>query len=131
MEACRDRIYFETAGSGNSPARIRILRYSPNRVDLEAGLPAPGLLIFNDSFYPGWQAIADGQDKEIYRSNYIFKGIFLSGGDHRISFIFRPASYRWGKWITLFSLFAGVLLIALKMAFSRKTSEVGNPKSPV
>lgn len=120
MGACRDRILFPTTLqippfpplSKGGDGGLKIIQYSPNRVDLEAGLPAPGLLIFNDSYYPGWRAQVDGQDKEIYRSNYLFKGIFLSGGEHRVSFIFRPASYAWGKGITIFCL-GGILLTAI------------------
>ncbi|MDD5223530.1 MAG: YfhO family protein [bacterium] len=114
MEKCWDRKFFLPAGGDAFPKQIKIIRYSPNRIDLEVHLPSPGLLVFNDSYYPGWQAQADGQDKEIYRTNYLFKGIFLSDGEHRVSFIFRPASYRWGKWITLFCL-GGILLTVIGM----------------
>jgi len=109
MEKCWDRKFFQPAGGDAFPKQIKIIHYFPNRIDLEVRLPSPGLLVFNDSYYPGWRAQADGQDKEIYRSNYLFKGIFLSEGEHRVSFIFRPASYRWGKWLSLLSL--GICLL--------------------
>jgi hypothetical protein len=146
MESCWDRILFQNVGepfpgrpersarAGNGlPSRaavegrpyekIKVVSYSPNRVDLEAVLPAPGLLIFNDSYYPGWRALEDGQDREIYRANYLFKGVFFTAGEHRVSFVFRPASYQWGKWISLFCL-GGILLTAILAGIKRRRRPV-------
>ena len=93
-----------------SPAEITL--FQPDRVIMETEVPAPGMLVWCDSYYPGWRARVNGRETEVYRVNYAFKGIFLEEGINRVEFEFMPASFFWGKRISLFSCIAvGVLVL--------------------
>jgi uncharacterized membrane protein YfhO len=54
-----------------------------------SGLPA-GLVVLNDQFFSLWSAYADGQKTEIYRTNSVMRGVFISAGTRSIRFVYEP-----------------------------------------
>jgi hypothetical protein len=80
--------------------------YDAERVSIQAQLDRPGLLLLTDSNYPGWKATVDGQPAPILKANYLFRGVMLGPGSHRVEFRYAPVSYAAGYGISLFSAFA-------------------------
>jgi len=64
-------------------------------------LDAPGVLVLADTWYPGWRATVDGADAPILRANHAFRGVALGKGAHEVRFIFRPASFMFGAWLSV------------------------------
>jgi uncharacterized membrane protein YfhO len=85
---------------------------SLNRVLLEATLDRAGLLVLADVFYPGWKCFVDGKETNIYRANYVMRGIFVPAGRHRVEFRYEPLSFKVGVVLSLASLIlaAGFLI---------------------
>ena len=89
-------------------ATTEIVRYAPEEVFVDVATDAPGYLLLTDTFYPGWVATVDGQPAEILRADVTFRAVRLEPGTHRVEFHYRPASLRWGVWVS-----AGALLLWL------------------
>jgi hypothetical protein len=90
-----------------------ILRDRGGRVEIQAELPAPGLLVLVDTYYPDWYAYVDGQPAAIWPANYLARAVYLEAGQHTVEFIYRPASF----WTGLFLGLAGlVTIITLSVA---------------
>ena len=99
------------SGSGDQPGEARITAYTPGRVVVEATAPpGGGLLVLTDQFYPGWTATIDGQPAPIHRADYLFRGVLLPAGSHRVEFLYWPASFRIGATVSALALVAIVLL---------------------
>jgi len=49
---------------------------------------SPGLLIVSDNYHPNWHCYINGEEAEVYRANYLWKGVFFPAGSHEISFKF-------------------------------------------
>jgi len=99
-----------------------ITEYSPNRVVIQADLRTTGLLVLADSFYPGWKAFVDGLERKIYRTNYVMRGVLVSGGRHVVEFRYDPNSFKIGALTSLISLvFVIAYLIRLKVLSSPQT----------
>ncbi|MCA9119861.1 MAG: hypothetical protein H6822_01140 [Planctomycetaceae bacterium] len=81
-----------------------ITHYSARRVDIEASLAAPGCLVLNDSFYPGWNAVCETKgvstDVPIYRANRLMRAVMLPAGEHHIVFAYQPVTFKIGVWIS-------------------------------
>lgn len=75
-----------------SPAEVAWDRALPDRLELTTRTDAPRLLVLSEMFFPGWRATVDGVETEIFRANYLFRGIVVPPGRHAISFVYRPAS---------------------------------------
>jgi hypothetical protein len=80
---------------------ITILRDGPNRVTIGVRGAQGGYLVLTDTDYPGWRATVDGHPAEILRADHAFRAVALDAGDHTVTFDYRPASFRWGAWVTL------------------------------
>lgn len=96
-------------GEASGEGRAEIVRHEPNRIDLRAETPVPGMLVLSENHYPGWQAYVDGRAEKMWRVNYNQRGILLAPGAHEIQFIYRPKSALVGL---LISLLTAALLFA-------------------
>ena len=68
---------------------IHIVRQTANQTDLRlTELPGPRVLLFVDSFYPGWSATVDGKEVPILPANDVFKAIVVPAGTSEVHFAF-------------------------------------------
>jgi uncharacterized membrane protein YfhO len=105
-----------------------IKNYRNNRVEIDARLSDPGILVLTDAFYPGWKVFVGGREQSILRANYLFRGVALPAGNHRVEFIYQPMSFKLGLTISLFT--AGLLFVMpLVIWFRRKTCGVDSKTS--
>lgn len=60
-----------------------------------------GWLLLADTWYPGWRAIAGGEELEIYPANGLFRAIQLPENATSVEFVYRPLSFALGLSLTL------------------------------
>lgn len=82
----------------------KITKYSPSLVQVSADTSFDGILVLNDTCFPGWQAYVDGRKTRMVRANYLFRGVFLSAGKHFIEFRYEPLSFTVGCALAIFAL---------------------------
>jgi hypothetical protein len=63
---------------------------SPNRLALRVALERPGFLVLSQVWYPGWEAVVDGQPAEVWRADGVLTGIYLLPGKHIVTFRYSP-----------------------------------------
>jgi uncharacterized membrane protein YfhO len=97
---------------GAHPAELKILKYSPNRVEIETIGNDKGFLVLADNYYPGWKVSVNGIRRNILKVNYNLRGVFLPPGNSTVTFIFDPLSFKIGAVITGCT-FLGVLFVIL------------------
>jgi hypothetical protein len=69
---------------------------------------APALLLFLQSYHPGWQARVDGRPAAIVRADVLFQAVAVPPGEHSVEFRYRPWSVPAGLGLS----FAGLALLA-------------------
>jgi len=84
--------------------KVRVLTYSPGKIRITVKTGNPALLFLSDNYYPGWQALVDGQLTKIYRADYSFRAVKIPGGEHQVEFIYQPESFKRGVAISGISL---------------------------
>ena len=95
-----------------APVRVEaasIRSYHSQDVQIEASLDRSGILVLNDTAYPGWTATVDGHPTPWTSANYLFRGVFLRPGRHIVEFCYQPKSFRWGAALSLATL--GLLIV--------------------
>jgi hypothetical protein len=60
--------------------------YQPKRVEINADVKAPSVLLFNDKYSPSWHVTVDGQPAQMLRCNYLMRGVRLDPGQHDVVF---------------------------------------------
>ncbi len=68
-----------------NPDRVRIIKYSPNEVKLKVDTPDSAIVVLLDIYFPHWQAFIDGKSTEIYKIDYLFRGVITPPGHHIIT----------------------------------------------
>jgi uncharacterized membrane protein YfhO len=93
---------------------VKFLRYSPHVVELIAESDSGGWLVLCDLFYPGWRASVDGVAAQIIPANYLFRGVKIPAGRHRVSFSYRPPSFYVGVALAFLALIVVVWMLAAR-----------------
>lgn len=96
-------------GAARSAEAANIASYLPRAVEIHASLNQSGILVLNDSDYPGWIVDVDGTRSRWVPANYLFRGVFLSPGNHVIRFEYRPRTFYIGAGM------AGLALLAISV----------------
>jgi len=118
----RRRVILETAPipkpSGVASGSVRLLSMTTDRLDIEADLKAPALLLITDAYSLGWRAagLSPGpQDRYVVLpADHALRAIPLTAGRHAIRLQYRPVSFWWGFWISAIA----AALYAAALAFS-------------
>jgi hypothetical protein len=69
---------------------VTVNSYGNLRVDLEATVAVPSLLVLGDMAYPDWKAHVDGAAATIAVVDGLFRGVVLTPGSHQVVFEYRP-----------------------------------------
>lgn len=88
--------------------------FESQKVEIKADLSQPGILMLNDTCYPGWKAYVDGREAKILNVNYLFRGVLLEEGQHTVEFRYEPASFRLGLLTSTVSVAAIIALFLRK-----------------
>jgi hypothetical protein len=96
---------------------VAIAERSAHRIRLEVTLAAPGILVLNEPFFPGWRAWDAEVEIPILRANGLFRALVLAPGRHPLTLEFAPRSWRIGRAT---SLAAVVLTSALLVPWRRR-----------
>jgi hypothetical protein len=87
---------------------LKLVKYSPNLIELEVETEFPKILFISDTYYPGWKALIDGKVTEIYKSFWAFRAITVTPGFHRVVLKYIPPLFNVGVKISIIS---GLLII--------------------
>jgi len=99
-------------------ATAKILNYKNSTVEIEANMPGRGLLVLSDIYYPGWEVFVDGKKGKILKVDYMFRGVLLEKGKHRIRFSYEPQSLKKGALISLLGVIGCIVLLLFKRKVS-------------
>lgn len=98
---------------------VSVAGHGPNRLVIATDPSCSGLLVVSEVFYPGWEVYVDGRKSEILRTNFLFRGVVLPGGQRRVEFRFRPSSVYYGLAVSGAALVL-ILVYAAALVFFRR-----------
>jgi hypothetical protein len=93
----------EISGPSASPP-VTVLEATFNTYVVRAEAAAPSLLIYSDTYYPGWRAFVDDVEVPVLRADHAFKAVRVDPGSHHVRFVFDPPSFRRGWMLTVLGL---------------------------
>ena len=79
-------------------------RPQPERLIVTLDATTPRVLVFAETFIPGWVATIDGKPTEIWRANAFYQAVLVPAGAHEIVFRYQPAALGLGFVIALIAL---------------------------
>jgi hypothetical protein len=88
----------------SASSRAQVTRAGPNELRVGTTTAEPRFLVVSEMYFPGWRAYVDGVNTRIYRTNYLFRGIVVPGGEHTVRFVYRPVSVIVGAVVSALAL---------------------------
>jgi len=96
----------------DSNATIKLVSYNPDHLTYQSRSKANGIAVFSEIYYDkGWTMLIDGKESPYFRADYVLRAAEIPVGNHKIEFVFHPASYYTGEKISL----AGSILLLLAL----------------
>lgn len=86
------------------PVEVRIEQYRANSVLVRGPLPADTWLVLADVAYPGWRAFSDEGEADLLRSDLVRRAVHLERATEAVRFLYLPASFRIGMFLSLLAL---------------------------
>jgi hypothetical protein len=90
----------------NGAATADVNRTGPNALEVATTTTGRRFLVVSEMYFPGWRAYVDGTPTQIYRTNYLFRGVVVPAGRHTVRFVYRPASVVIGAAVTCLAALA-------------------------
>lgn len=109
----------ETEPAGETEPVTTVKRTS-TRIELQADLAAPGLLVISQAYYPGWQATVNGRRALLYQVDGLVIGVALPAGHSNVVLTYRPIPFLIGLGISGLTLLGGIAALLVKSK-SRRT----------
>jgi hypothetical protein len=104
------------------PVNFVISRYQPDRVDYSVDLTTPTTLVFNEMYFPGWQARIDqGPKVPMVEVAGGLRALPVAAGFHRIETHFSPGVF----WIGLAITVAAWLGVLVWLGFAIRSGRAG------
>ncbi|MCH2171421.1 hypothetical protein MK489_11605 [Myxococcota bacterium] len=91
-------------------AEVEVVAYEPEAVSIDAECAARCLIVLTDLDFPGWEARVDGESVPIFRTDFLFRGVLIESGRHRIEYTYAPRSVALGAALSTATL---ILMIAV------------------
>jgi hypothetical protein len=88
-----------------------ITAWRPERRAFRVRSDAGGPFVLIEQFYPGWHATIDGKEASTSLAGEAFQSVTVPPGEHRLEFLYSPASLRIGGAITTVAVVALAALL--------------------
>jgi len=98
---------------------LSVKKYSSQQVVIELNCPHSGIVMLNDTDYPGWSAYVDGKARPIKLADALFRGVLVNPGEHELIFRYEPWTFNLGLLLAALA----ALLLALSFLVERRKNE--------
>lgn len=97
----------------DSTSLVNVTKYTGAELELSIERFSAGFLVINELYYPaGWKAYLNGEEIQIYKTNYFLRGLIIPPGNHELILDFQPDSFGQGilvSWLSIaFQLILGL-----------------------
>lgn len=105
---------------GEPGSGVHVTRYANGTatLSLTETVSAEGHVILTDTFYPGWRAFVDGEERRVLCAYHTFRAVEVRPRDKELELVYDPFSFRFGLAVSLFCLCGW--LTALVASFRRR-----------
>jgi len=93
---------------------VAIIDYTSRRAILEVDTPRDTILRIGEHYNPSWSALIDGHPVPLFRCDYLFQGISVPAGSHRVEIFFQRSPMVFAMQVLVYGFCAGALVVLLR-----------------
>ena len=112
----------------DSNSSIKMTSFDNDTIIYESNSTRNNVAVFSEIYYKDWNATIDGKKAEIFKTNYVLRGLVIPAGKHKIEFKFEPPSYIIGRKVSstaswlLFIILIGTIAIEVSKKMKAKNN---------
>jgi hypothetical protein len=106
------------SGNPNHPCVIQEIGRSLNHTTYQVETGQSGIFVNFERYSSGWKAYVDGRYQPVFPADYLFRGVFLTAGKHKVELRYQPSSLFRGMMLSILGTVA--LVVCLVWAKYRK-----------
>jgi Bacterial membrane protein YfhO len=91
-------------GADLSGQKVELSKFGPDRLEFRVFSPAAAFMVVSEVWYPGWKAFIDGKKTEIFRTDYLLRGVSMPAGEHVLTMKFDPPLFKLGAVVSSLAL---------------------------
>ena len=107
---------FAFDGPKDPAAKVRITKILKTSMEIQVETANPAFLVVSDVYYPGWTAKINNKLTQIYRTDYLFRGLLVPAGSSTVQMEYTPTSFRLGLLITSASFLLLLFVVIIKIS---------------
>ncbi|SMO83119.1 hypothetical protein [Gracilimonas mengyeensis] len=116
----------DLASATDTTSSVTVTNYTGPEMTLEVSRSQPGFLVLSEIYYPaGWIAELNGEEIQIYKTNYLLRGLEIPAGDYTLELRFEPQSWSTGVTLAWISLAIQILLAGALVFMGFKNRQDG------
>jgi hypothetical protein len=109
-----------TSTSGDA-GEARFVGRTMNTVTVEIDAKQRSILVLADQYFPGWEAIVDGEPAAVFPVYHAFRGVVVEPGLHTVVFRFNPLTFRIGLAVSVIVLLVSCAFAIMTVVRTRVT----------
>lgn len=104
---------------------INVSHFDVNSIVIDVMSKQDGILYYSDGFDKAWKVFVDGKPQKVYKANLAFKAVVISGGHHKVRFVYAPRLYIFSLWCYMAGLLSlsVIGLFRVQERFFKKTGK--------
>ena len=100
---------------------VTVVDFKNEYIKIETVSQGQHLLVVSEMYYPaGWKAFVNGEETEIYKTNFAFRSVVVPAGNNTVEFKFVSERFLLGKNLSLASNILVIFALGLGIFFERK-----------
>lgn len=96
--------------------RVDITKHTDDSVTVEVTAESPKILMLNEYYDSDWKVYIDGEEQELIKCNYLFRGVEIPEGTSIVEFRYEPVNL----YILFAVCFGGGAVVVVLAVFSGK-----------
>ncbi len=92
---------------------IDVIAFDVNHLKLKTHFDHDQFLVYTDTYTQFWKVFIDGKAAPLVRANIAFKGVWVTAGDHTVTFTYQPPG---GGWVYIIVSIANMLMFLIALA---------------
>jgi uncharacterized membrane protein YfhO len=113
----------------DSTAKAEVTDFKNESIKITANASGNNFLFISEIYYPaGWKAYVDGKETEIIKSNFAFRGLVLSKGQHTVEMKFTSKGFETGKTLSIAVNILSFLALGFGIFLYQKKKKQNQPK---
>lgn len=92
---------------------FKLVDFNLNNISFKTNFSKRQFLVYNDAYHKDWHVYIDGKEKDLFRVNWAFKGVWVEEGEHQVRFVYKNAFIQMSYLLIVFLAFVWLFVLLI------------------